>query len=209
MSDMPQFSTAEYAQPQLQRCRFCTSPLVTEYYRVRGQTACAGCAANARSGQEDASGNAAFTRAVLFGIAAAIAGLAGYAAFTISTHFYVGYIALGVGYIVARAMKVGSGGRGGPRYQIVAVILTYLAIALAEIPIGLWHFHTKVPAGRLLAAGIRVLPMGLISPILEMSSPAHGLINLVIIYVGLRIAWRGTAGSTATVDGPYRLSTTS
>lgn len=209
MSDMPQFSTAEYVQPQLQRCRLCNAPLATEYYRVRGQSACAACAAKARSGQGDASGNAAFSRAVLFGIAAAIAGLAGYAAFTIATNFYVGYVALGVGYIIARAMKTGSGGLGGPRYQIVAVILTYLAIALAEIPIGLWHFHTKAPAGRLLAAGIRLLPLGLISPILEMTSPAHGLINLVILFVGLRIAWRGAAGSTAMVEGPYRLSTTS
>lgn len=206
MSDIPQFSTADYKRLTVERCRFCNSPLATEYYRVRGQSACASCAAAARRGQSNATDNAAFTRAVLFGIGAAIAGLAGYAAFTIATNFYIGYIALGVGYIVARAMKIGSGGLGGRRYQIVAVILTYLAIALAEVPIGLWHFHSKVPAGRLLAAAIGLLPLGLISPILEMTSPMHGLINLVIIYVGLQIAWRGTAGTRATVEGPYRVN---
>ena len=94
MSDMPQFSTAEYAQPTIQRCRFCNSPLATEYYRVRGQSSCAGCAAAARNGRGDAAGNTAFSRAVLFGIGAAIAGLAGYAAFTIATNFYIGYVAL-------------------------------------------------------------------------------------------------------------------
>jgi hypothetical protein len=209
MSDMPQFSTAEYARLTIERCRLCNTPLATEYYRVRGQSACADCAAAARSGQASAADNTVFSRAVLFGIAAAIAGLASYAAFTIATNFYIGYVALGVGYIIARAMKAGSGGLGGRRYQIIAVILTYLAIALAEIPIGLWQLHAKATAGRLLVAGIQLLPIGLISPILEMRSPVHGLINLVILYVGLRIAWRGTAATRATVEGPYhRLTTT-
>src|SRR6202012_1770451 len=115
MPDTPQFSTAEYApQPTLERCRICSTPLTTEYYRVRGQAACASCADAARNRQAGPSDNAAFTRALAFGIAAAIVGLAGYSAFTIATHLYVGYVALGVGYIVARAMKFGSGGLGGP-----------------------------------------------------------------------------------------------
>ena len=205
MPDTPQFSTAEYAQPaEIQRCRFCSTPLATEYYRVRGQAACASCAIAARSGQVDISANNAFTQALLFGIAAAIAGLIGYAAFTISTHLYVGYVALGVGYIVAKAMKAGSGGLGGRSYQIAAVILTYLAIALAEIPIALWQIHTRIPAGRLVAVAMRLLPFGLMSPILEMRSPVHGLINAVILYVGLQIAWRGTAAQRIAVEGPFR-----
>ena len=129
----------------------------------------------------------------------------GYAAFTIATSFYIGYVALGVGYIVARAMKFGSGGLGGRPFQIVAVILTYLAIALAEIPIALWEFRTRIPAGRMLIVGIRLLPVGLTSPIRELRDPIHGLINLVILFVGLRIAWRGTAAPKTTVEGPFRL----
>ena len=122
-----------------------------------------------------------------------LVGLAGYAAFTIATSFYIGYMALGVGYIVARAMKFGSGGLGGRPFQIVAVIFTYLAIALAEIPIALWQVRAHIPSGRMLVVAIRLLPIGLTSPIREMRDPIHGLINLVILFVGLRIAWRGTA----------------
>ena len=139
MSDTPQFSTAEYLPPQIERCGLCGTPLASEYYRVHGQTACASCASAAQNGQANGQSNTAFTRALLFGIGAATVGLAGYAAFTIATSFYIGYVALGVGYIVARAMKFGSGGLGGRPFQIVAVILTYLAIALAEIPIALWE----------------------------------------------------------------------
>ena len=203
MPDTPQFSTAEYAH---QRCHFCSTPLVSEYYRVRGQTACASCAAAAREGSPAGQSNTAFTRALLFGIAAAIVGLAGYSAFTVATSLYVGYIALGVGYIVARAMKFGSGGLGGRPYQIAAVILTYLAIALAEIPIMLWPLRARIPSGHMLAVAMRLLPVGLESPILAMRSPVHGLINAVILFVGLQIAWRGTAATGVAVEGPFRMT---
>ena len=188
------------------RCRLCSSPLATEYYRVRGQPACASCAAAARGGGQSGQSNAAFTRALLFGIGAALVGLAGYAAFTITTHLYVGYVALGVGYIVARAMRFGSGGLGGRPYQIAAVVLTYLAIALAEIPIILWQVKARIPAGHMFAVAMRLLPVGLESPILEMRSPVHGLINAVILFVGLQIAWRGTAATRVAVEGPFRLT---
>jgi hypothetical protein len=207
MPDTPQFSTAEYApQPTLERCRLCSNPLATEYYRVRGHAACASCADAARNQQAGTSDNAAFTRALLLGIAAAIVGLAGYSAFTIATHLYVGYVALGVGYIVAKAMKLGSGGIGGRRYQIAAVILTYLAIALAEIPIILWQLRARIPSGHIFAVMMRLLPVGLQSPILAMRSPVHGLINLVILFVGLQIAWRGTAATRPAVEGPFQLT---
>jgi hypothetical protein len=206
MSDTPQFSTAEYLPPKIDRCGLCGTPLASEYYRVHGQTACASCAAAARSGQTNGHSNIAFTRALLFGIGAAAVGLAGYAAFTIATSFYIGYVALGVGYIVARAMKFGSGGLGGRPFQIVAVVLTYLAIALAEIPIALWQFRTRIPAGHMLSVFIRLLPVGLTSPIREMRDPIHALINLVILFVGMQIAWRGTAAPRVTVEGPFRLT---
>jgi hypothetical protein len=57
----------------------------------------------------------------------------------------------------------------------------------------------------MLVVGIRLLPVGLTSPIRELRDPIHGLINLVILFVGLRIAWRGTAAPSATVEGPFRL----
>ena len=217
MPDTPQFSTAEYSQqptmqqPTTQRCSLCGNPLATEYYRVRGQTACASCAATAAKSRligESTTDHAAFVRALLLGAAAAIVGLIAYAAFTIATGFYVGYIALGVGYLVAKAMKLASGGLGGRPYQIAAVILTYLSIALAEIPIGLWHYRSLYPASRLFAAGLALLPRGLASPLLEMRDPIHGILGAVILVIGLRIAWRLTAAEPLTVEGPFRVTPT-
>ena len=59
-----------------------------------------------------------------------------YATFTIVTICTIGYIALAVGWLVAKAIMKGSNGIGGRRYQVAAVLLTYAAISLAAVPIG-------------------------------------------------------------------------
>ncbi len=46
---------------------------------------------------------------------------------------------------------------------------------------------------------------GIASPFLELSDPAHGLIGLVILFVGLSIAFRMTAAKPLDVDGPYKV----
>src|SRR5579863_2440233 len=135
--DMPQFATAEYAHiPGTERCRICNNAIFDDYYRVNNQMACAKCAGEARQGQPSDS-HAAFARALALGAGAAFLGMVLYAAFKITTNFYFGYIALGVGWLVAKAMLKGSNGLGGRRYQIAAVLLTYAAISMAAVPIGI------------------------------------------------------------------------
>jgi hypothetical protein len=46
--------------------------------------------------------------------------------------------------------------------------------------------------------------IGLASPFLDLASdPFHGLIGLVILFVGLKIAWQITAGSELQITGPF------
>jgi len=233
--DMPQFATAEYAHvPGTERCRICNNVVFDNYYRVNNQMACAKCAGEAREGQPSDS-HAAFARALLLGGGAALLGLILYAAFTITTSFYFGYIALGVGWLVAKAMLKGSNGIGGKRYQIAAVLLTYGAISVAAVPIGigsvLKHNKEKVvqqkqadetatndsatepdatqpsqPRSGMGGLLIQLLLWGLASPFLELRDPVHGLIGLVILFVGLRIAYQMTAARPLEVDGPYRVA---
>jgi hypothetical protein len=135
----------------------------------------------------------------VFGTGAAIVGLAVYAGFTIVTHFYLGYIALLVGWLVAKAMMIGSRGVGGLRYQIAAVTLTYAAISLASVPILIAkvlqdaadygttaHIEWDKIAGKLVAWGIA-------SPFLQLKAGVWGVVGFVILLVGLRIAYRLTA----------------
>ena len=235
-ADVPQFSTAEYAHiPGTERCRVCGSLISGEYFRVNSQMACTQCASEARDGQPKDS-HAAFLRGLLLGAGAALAGLILYASFTIVTNLYLGYIALGVGWLVGKAMMKGSNGMGGRRYQIAAVILTYFAISVAEIPIWI-AYAMKHPTPRAAptqqasgmgsdasdttdSAGnspqpaprerpnpakllVQLLSIGLASPFLELRDPVHGLIGLVILFVGLRIAYSMTGARPLEVDGPY------
>jgi hypothetical protein len=48
--------------------------------------------------------------------------------------------------------------------------------------------------------------VGIASPFLDLQNPTHGLIGLVILFVGIRFAWRFTAGRTLAVSGPHALS---
>jgi hypothetical protein len=175
-------------------------------------------------------------------------GLMLYAAFGILTGLMIGYVSLAVGYIVGKAMKMGSGGMGGRRYQVTAALLTYAAVSIAAIPIYISQVvkdkkaekqalvqHTLPPPaapapqqapaanssaipqkapwqspgepkkpsmGFGAALGLAVL-IGLASPFLELQNPFQGIIGLIILFVGIRIAWRLTAGVQLDILGPF------
>lgn len=132
------FDRARFAgdPPPPDSCAFCRRGLRSEYFRVNGQMACQTCALRVGSLLTRDS-HTAFSRAMLFGVAAAVVGCIGYALFEILTGIMLGWIALGVGFLVGWAMKKGSRGIGGRRYQIAAALLTYAAVAVAFVPVAL------------------------------------------------------------------------
>jgi hypothetical protein len=139
-NNAPQFSTAEYrSQRGEDRCKSCNQPIGAEYFRVNGALACPNCAQQA-SGNLPTDSHARFVRGVSFGVGGAVLGMILYAAFGILTGLVIGYVALGVGYIVARAVKMGSNGMGGRRYQIAAAVLTYAAVSMAAVPMGIAQY---------------------------------------------------------------------
>jgi hypothetical protein len=240
-SSAPQFSRAEYASgPGPDACQICGQTIVGSYFRVNNAMACASCADQAQRGQPKDS-HLAYSRALLLGGAAAFLGMVLYAAFGIITGIELGYMALAVGWLVGKAMLKGANGIGGLRYQITAAILTYAAVSVAAIPMGIGFMikhhqpltphvqqHGAAPSdegGRTssgddaatgttanqrsarplgILGGIALLiGYGLASPFLELADPVHGIIGLVILAVGIRIAWRITAMRKLVVDGPY------
>src|SRR5260370_40909907 len=76
---------------------------------------------------------------MVLGVGGGIAGLILYSGFGIATGIRLGYIALAVGWLVGTAIKKGSNGIGGRRYQIAAVALTYAAVSLSAIPVGIYY----------------------------------------------------------------------
>jgi len=241
---IPQFGTAEYAtKPGGNLCEFCQQPLSGTYYRVNASRACPGCAERMRS-EIDRDKHAAYVRALTYGIGAAVVGLIGYALIAILLQGWViSYMSIGVGWLVGTAMMKGSNGVGGRRYQIAAILLTYAAVSMAAVPIGI-HFAgerkqqreqrqaqqqkiedeqrqleqesgQKPPLPQAapkverptvsLATWLGTLALlGLTSPFLELrSSPGWGAMGLLILFFGMRIAWRIAAGRPFGVYGPF------
>jgi hypothetical protein len=244
----PQFGTAEYkSSGGPDRCKSCDTRLTGRYYRINGSLACENCAERLKQ-QIPKDTHPAFVRGILFGLGGAFLGLILYAAFGILTGLVIGYVSLAVGYIVGKAIKLGSGGMGGRRYQIAAALLTYSAVSIAAIPIyvaqmvkekkaekqtmvqhplaqppGATQQNDPAPSDSAIpqksppqapaapkkpsmgfgaALGVAVL-VGLASPFLELQDPFHGIIGLIILFVGIRIAWRLTAGVKVDILGPF------
>ena len=191
----PQFGTAEYVgTPSADVCQFCKQPISQQYYRVRGQMACGTCAEIARQ-QTRVDSHSAYGRALLFGSGAAILGMAGYATLMIILKgATIGYFSFGVGYLVGWAMMKGAKG---------FALLTYAAVAFAAVPFGLWTVYEKY--GRLFIPNpLWMAWYGVASPFYDLAEPFWGAIGLVILFVGIRIAWRMTAGRPdQEVTGPF------
>jgi len=195
--------------------------------------------------------HSAFVRGILFGVGGAILGLILYATFAVVTGIVIGYCALAVGWIIGKAVRKGSGGVGGRRYQVAAVLLTYAAVSLAAIPISMSMYVKQRPKrtptsaeqgvaersegasapstqsggevaknstqGATVAAKPKIsfgsaiaglALIGLASPFLELQDPVHGIIGLVILFVGIRIAWQLTAAAKVDILGPFAKGTT-
>jgi hypothetical protein len=248
----PQFGTAEYASrggPEC--CKSCNQPIGAEYYRINGVLACQNCAQLAALKLPKDS-HVAFVRGVAFGVGGAILGMILYATVGILTGLIIGYVALAVGYVVAKAIKIGSGGVGGQRYQIAAALLTYVAVSMSAVPMGIAQYVKARDAHRAAAHAPltqrpssehpsseggddsasspnaaqapptiparhpvsfpailgSLLLAGLASPFSEFYRNGPSLsttIGLVILFVGIRIAWQMTDDSGAkAVLGPFK-----
>jgi hypothetical protein len=146
--------------------------------------------------QAERADHARFVQAITYGIAAAIVGSILYAAFTIITHINIGYFAVGVGFLVGKAMLHATQGLGGRKFQIVAAVLTYIGVSMASVPEILWALHQEgKDILHISGRGIVFLAKyGIASPVLELQdSIGNGLIGLFILFIGIRFAWRMTA----------------
>jgi hypothetical protein len=242
----PQFGTAEYqSKPGSDTCKSCNQALTGRYYRINGELACEHCTEQLKT-QIPKDSHSAFVRGLVFGVGGAILGLILYSVFAIVTGIVIGYVSLAVGYIVGKAIKFGSNGIGGRRYQIAALLLTYAAVSVSAIPIGISQAikekklgpppqakqsasqsypssgsssangaaspssqQAAKPGMNLGVALLGLALLGLASPFLELQDPFHGLIGLVILFVGIRIAWQLTAGPKVDILGPFTVGASS
>jgi hypothetical protein len=116
-------------------CVNCGAAIVTDYYEVNGSVVCETCRTKIEELTETPRGIGPLVRAAAYGLGAGIVGALIYYGVIAFLHLEIGIVAILIGYMVGFAVRKGTGGRGGRRFQLLAVVLTYMSIALAYTPV--------------------------------------------------------------------------
>jgi hypothetical protein len=109
-------------------CTVCKQPLVGSYYTVNGRAVCASC--REKVAVHAASGS--FVTALMLGLGAAALGAGIYFGIEALTGYEFGLVAVVVGLLVGNAVRKGSRGFGGWRYQALAIGLTYISVVVTD-----------------------------------------------------------------------------
>lgn len=125
-------------------CANCAAPLRSTYHMLGEHMICGKCRAGFEGTLVGGSGANRFGRALLFGTGAALVGAAIYYAILATTGYSIGLLAILVGYMVGRAVNVGSHRKGGRKYQLLAAFLTYFAMSSTYIVDGVRQIDDEV-----------------------------------------------------------------
>jgi hypothetical protein len=134
-SDNLQFDRAEYSAGPAALgsavCALCQNALRDRYYDINGQPACVACRERTIADLRRGSALGRALKAVALGLVAALIGAAVYFGISAITGYEIALVAIVLGLFVGIAVRIGSNGRGGWFYQLLAVLLTYFAISVA------------------------------------------------------------------------------
>lgn len=115
-------------------CTTCTMPITEHYFDVDGHSVCSECKDKAVRENEPARGVGSFFKALFFGGIAAVLGAAIYYGFAAFLNIEWALVTIVIGFMVGAAIRKGIAGKGGRKYQVMAVFLTYFAVGLAFTP---------------------------------------------------------------------------
>src|SRR5688572_19346349 len=207
----------------------CGRAVSDEYFDVNGQSVCDGCRTQLAQLAESPRGWGTFGKAGLFGFVAAVLGAILYYAVIAITNFEIGFVAIAIGFMVGWAIRKATANRGGRRFQVLALVLTYWSVGLAYTPLtfqelakggnkeqaqGATDATASAPAGSPEPADISIPMMlavlvgfSLALPVLAVfGSLPGGLLSALIIGIGMRQAWQMTGAQHVQISGPYRIS---
>ena len=232
-NDVPSFDVVEAVTPVgTAPCSECRGPIVDTYYEADQRVICAACQTRIASANANQHGEPRFLKALVFGIIAALGGAGAYFALLAVTGREMTLVLLVVGFIVGRAVRLGSGRRGGRRFQWLAVGLTYLAVVTTYVPFVMKGYSGRssavatetvavpIPDASLFTVaspppspapdpslGATAFGFGallLLAVVAPLLEGANNLLALVITLAALVQAWRMNRSTTVAISGPYR-----
>lgn len=209
-TDDLQFTTVEPAvaagtatRQSGQVCLGCKRPIESTYFAIAGKVVCPKCAERIQA-PPGGSGAIRVAKATIMGLGAGLVGALVWFAIRRFAHLQIGLVAIAVGFMIGKAVRKGSGGRGGRGYQVLALVLTYCCIAANYMPdvlealMGSAHNSTVTPVLIVFAFGYSLA--------LPFLSGAQNFIGLLIIGFALWQAWKLTARRRLPITGPYYIA---
>jgi hypothetical protein len=217
-------------------CSVCGSVLKDSYYVVNGHIVCDRCRRSAEADWNRGGAAGRFGKALVLGILATIACSVVWYVVLKATDTQWGILAVVVGLVVGGAVRKGSNGRGGWRYQTLAIFLTYTAIVSSYVPLiiegmrerGAQGTKATTPADQLspsmpaattdsTAATSRDSkgPIGFVIGIvillailfaMPFLAGIENLIGILIIGFALYEAWKLNRRTELSVSGPHQVS---
>jgi hypothetical protein len=204
-TDALQFDTAEpTAAASGRSCTVCKRPIEDEYHMANMHVVCTPCRGALEAGPQGTR-MGRVSRALLFGAVAAVAGSLVYLVVLAVTGYEIGLISVLVGWMVGRAVSMGSGNRGGWLYQAMAIGLTYLAICMGYIPqiVDAWRQSGEAVV---LTGALMYVAAFLVSLTLPFAYITQAPIGALIVAFGLYQAWRENKRPEITLTGPYAVT---
>ena len=221
-----QFDRAEPVEGQAGlTCAACQRPISDTYFEINGQVVCASCRGIVEDQWQRGGAAGRFGKALGLGLLAMIACSVLWYAVLKVTDAQWGILAVVVGFVVGNAVRKGSNGRGGWRYQTLAIVLTYTAIVSSYVPFIIEGLQEKsaVEVSEKAAAkadentaaaeppGAVALAIGLVALLaLLYAAPflagLQNAIGILIIGFALYEAWKLNKKVELRVTGPYQVA---
>ena len=115
-------------------CGLCQKDLGPHYWRWQQRVVCASCRNQLEGTLAKSRSGASFAKALLLGGLTALGCGIAYAVFAAIANMRLALITIGIAFLVANVIRKASSGVGGLRFQVLAVVLTYVAGTMGYIP---------------------------------------------------------------------------
>jgi hypothetical protein len=234
-SEVPSFDVAAAVTPVgTAPCAECRGPIADTYFEADRSVICGACHSRVASSSSLAQLSGGLGRAAGFGTIAALGGAGAYFGLLATTGREMSALILLLGFLVGKAVRTGSRGRGGRRFQWLAVALTYLSISATYVPFVMKGYSAQsavtaaesfaMPAAdaRFLTVATVPVPVAPAPPtlgttaigfsgllLLAVAAPllegANNLFGLLFTLGAMAQAWRMNRSMARVITGPYRV----
>jgi len=234
----PSFDRATYTDGATggARCSQCHGLIHARYWSLGNAIFCESCQAQLSVAVADARAKASFGKAALLGGGVALACGIAYAIFVQVSGIQLALITIGIAWAVAKVVRRASAGLSGRRFQILAVVLTYVASAMgyagpvlsamrdgahAQDAVGEKKATSdhlsddksapgdKEGTGSRPGAGQVLAALAIVFGIIlaaPVLAATQAPIGLLIVAIGLFQAWKLSRPIAIALDGPHDLS---